>query len=98
MVDRSDPDHERTSVERREYDWTETNPTTAVAETLAAAADCDPLDLDPLYDSVDPDSLDTIVESSRPAADGCGTMVSFPLETRRVTVHGDGEVVVRDRD
>jgi len=53
----------------------------AVMEALAAIRHCEPTDLEPLYDSVDPDALDRVVESSSNGV--------------RVTVHIDGfEVVV----
>lgn len=101
MIDGSDESNGADSLpaERRDqYDWSETSPTRAVVQALAGAANCGPTDMDPLYDYVDPDSLDAIVGRSRTATDGRGMMVSFPVESRQVTVHGDGEVVVRETE
>ena len=53
----------------------------AVAEALATVKHCEPMELEPLYDSVDPDSLDRLVDSGP--------------DSLRVTVAIDGfEVVV----
>ncbi len=83
---------------RHAYDWSETSPTAAVVQTLAAAAGCDVMDLDPLHDYVDPDALETIVDGDRGVAVGRSTSVSFAVGSRQVTVHSDGEVVVRETE
>jgi len=61
-------------------------PSIAVAETLETALDGK---VDPLFDYVDPDALDTFVtEASEPVT------VRFDVEDATVTVHGDGRVLV----
>lgn len=47
----------------REYDWTETSPSVAVVTTVATLENMDPVDLTPLYEYIDPDSLDTLLTS-----------------------------------
>lgn len=79
------------------YDWAETNPTTAVVETLAVAANSEPLDTDPLYEAVDPDALDRLL-SSTDAETPTDLRVSFDYGCFRVEVHGSGEVAVRPAD
>lgn len=77
------------------YDWTSTAPHTAVVETVAAAVNRDPVDLEPLYSRVDPDALDVILG---PTCDPRGEEpigVSFTYAGRDVTVESSGEVVVR---
>jgi hypothetical protein len=62
---------------------------TRLVTTVAAVSDREPHDVQPLYDAVDPDALETLV-----ADDSCLLLVSFHLEGYRVSVHGDGEIVV----
>ncbi len=83
------------TAERREYDWAETTATAAVVETLAAATDSGVTELDPLFEFVDTDALNRIIESSRPHDDGRDTGVSFPVDDHHVTVYADGTVAVR---
>lgn len=80
---------------RAQYDWSERAPSTAVVETLAIALDREPTAFGPLYEFVDPDALDEIVQSDAPAARGTGTTVSFTVAGHDVTVHSSGDVVVR---
>lgn len=78
-------------VVRRQYDWSATSPSRAIPELLAVLTDRQPTALDPLYDAVDPDALDTIVgDGSRSDA----VSVSFTHAGFSVTVRADGEVVV----
>ena len=79
---------------RAEYDWTDTPASTAVVETVAAACDCEPTELDPLYEVVDPDALNAVVSSGDGPVAG-GTTVTFEVADRSVTVHDGGAVVVR---
>ncbi|MCL9813859.1 HalOD1 output domain-containing protein [Natranaeroarchaeum aerophilus] len=54
---------------------------TAVVEALADANDVDPLELDPLYEAVDPDALDSLFSTS----DGS---TGIPHGTVRFTTNG----------
>jgi len=80
---------------RAEYDWTDTPASTAVVETVAVARDCEPTELDPLYEVVDPDALDAVVQSSGNGPVVGGTTVTLEVADRSVTVHDGGAVVVR---
>lgn len=64
-----------------------------VVTAVAQATGVDPLDLDPLYNVVDPDALNRIFDStgtSSPAS----VELSFTMAGCQVVVRGDGEVVV----
>ncbi|MFC7177461.1 HalOD1 output domain-containing protein [Halosegnis marinus] len=91
----TDREHTDTDAVRTRYDWSETTPSAAVAEVLAVAADRDPTETEPLYDSIDPDALDTLVAGGTGADGREPTTVTFESGGFRVTVTGDGEVVVR---
>jgi len=76
---------------RRRYEWSDTSPSVAVAETVALAADSDPTAIDPLFEEIDPGALDAVVRSTGAAE----PTVSFTVSEFTVTVSSDGEVVVR---
>jgi len=60
-----------------------------VADALGEALDADPMAVDPLYHSIDPDALDSLfVGRTDPAA----AELTFVHEGCSVTVRGDGEV------
>ncbi|MFC5277831.1 HalOD1 output domain-containing protein [Halorubrum rubrum] len=61
----------------------------AVVEAVSTVTDTDPMRLDPLYDAVDSDALERLIESG--AAD---TETTFAYEGCRITVSGNGGVVV----
>jgi hypothetical protein len=80
---------------RIRYDWSSTPPSAAVVETVATALDCDPMEMDPLYEYIDPDALDDLVGASDSNPTGRETSISFRFDGHRVTVSGSGEVAVR---
>ena len=65
-------------------------PSDAVIEALSEAEGVSPLDLDPLYDVIDPDAIDRIFERQN---DPRSTVLEFTAGDWRVYV-GDGRVVV----
>lgn len=65
-------------------------PATRVVTAVAAAADTDPVDLPPLYDTLDPEALNTLINSSESGS----VLLTFSYTGYRVTVHGNGEVDV----
>jgi hypothetical protein len=79
---------------RSRYEWSLTDPATAVIESVAAATGRDPVAIGPLHDSVDPDALDALIRNGG-ATDTDTVTVSLCFEGRRVTVHSTGDVVVR---
>lgn len=61
-----------------------------IIDALADATDTDPLELDPLYDVVDPEALDRFLE-----ADPTGeATVQFSYHGHSVAVRSDGAVAV----
>ena len=64
-----------------------------VIEAVADAKGVDPLDLPPLYDSVDPDALDSLFGHDGSSA----AIASLTVEIGdcEVTIRGSGDVVVR---
>lgn len=78
---------------RVQYEWSTSVPATAVVDAVAAAARRDPLEFASLYEFVDPDALNSLVRSS--GLSDSGTTVSFVFEGYKVTLHSDGELLVR---
>lgn len=68
----------------------------AVVDAVATTADCDPLEVEPLYERVNPEALEALFEPRGSAPDRSGT-VSFSLHGRVVTVV-DGELIRVERD
>ena len=62
-----------------------------VIHRVAAAIDRDPLELPPLYDCVDADALDSLVEEMTDGA------VTFTYVGHDVTVRSTGEVLLDER-
>lgn len=71
----------------------ETMPTASerVIRRVSTAADSDPVELPPLYDAIDPDALDALVERM---SDGT---VSFVYAGYEVIVENDGTVDLGER-
>jgi len=75
-------------------DWAETDPTLAVVEAIAVAANREPTDHRPLYDAVDTDALNDIFDGDQSPS----VEVSFTYEGFDVSVAGTGTVTVRPAD
>jgi len=65
-----------------------------VVEKVAAATGADPRELGPLYESVDPTSLDRLFSDASPAADRTDGYVAFTMAGCRVMAHADGTIEV----
>lgn len=66
--------------------------TQRVVEAISEATGTDPLELEPLYDTVDPDCLENLfTETASPGSQTNGR-VSFTASGCRVTVWSDGDV------
>lgn len=61
-------------VERSAEDLTASE---RVVSAVADSTGTDPLSLDPLYEVVDPDALDALIEPSQPRPDRSGPRISF---------------------
>ncbi|WP_224270901.1 HalOD1 output domain-containing protein [Haloprofundus salinisoli] len=68
------------------------NASDAVVMAVADARNADPLELDPLYDTIDPDALDAIFSSSDSAHPS--VELEFDIGGCHVTVRGTGEILV----
>lgn len=66
------------------------SPSEKVIQEVAAKTGTDPLELPPLYETIDPDALDALVESSGES----GLQVEFQYADRHVVVDGTGGVGV----
>lgn len=69
-----------------------------VIEKVSEATDTDPADLEPLFNTVDPDGLNALfsdIQSASPRDDG---HVAFPIAGCQVTIWADGRVEVEEND
>ena len=77
-----------------QYDWSLTEPSAAVVETIAWATNCDHQELNPLYDSIDPDAFDAILAPPTTKNTDMTTSISFTYADYTVTVQSNGTVNV----
>jgi hypothetical protein len=77
-----------------EFDWEETPPSTAVVEVVSRALNVEPTAVEPLYDVVDPDALDRLVDTDAADRSRSATRTEFAYEGLRVTVESVGRVAV----
>lgn len=68
-----------------------------VVHAVARARDVDPLELDPLYDSVDPDALERLFDASSASDSAVQGRIVFGMAGCEVTVRSDGRVDVDAR-
>lgn len=95
MSDAKRPDDDGPGAIRAEFDWSTVPPSTAVVETVAIAADRDPVALEPLYDAIDPDALDALIHSRGARSTDGDATVTFGIDGYQVTIQRAGTVVVR---
>jgi hypothetical protein len=90
------PTH-RTETHNVHYDpGTPVAPSETLVIAIADVDDVDPLELEPLYDTVDPDVVNDFVESGGvPDVDG---HVEFTFEGYDVTVHASGLFEIEPAD
>ena len=75
-----------------QYDIAEGQPITgAVVDAVATADGTDPIELPPLYDSVDPDALDTLFERQR---EGIDLEITFSYAGYGIVVEDGDRVTV----
>lgn len=79
-----------TETYRARYDQQMTSPSMAVVAALSEVTNTDPLDLEPLYNVVDTDVLNALVQG-RGALDE-PIRLSFSVEEYTITVSSNGEI------
>ena len=83
---------EGTTVDR--YDWNNPgSPSTAVIESVGEATGRDPDSLPPLYEAIESDALDQLLEGARDR-DGGRTRVVFDWAGVTLVVESDGSIEV----
>lgn len=79
-----------------EHDWT--GPDTlgeTVITSVAAVTKADPLELEPLYEIVDPDALEQLFTRRGSASRAAGDRIELTYGGCDVTVYRDGHIVIR---
>ena len=77
---------------RTQFDQVKTPASMAVIATLAEVIDTDPVALNPLYSTVDPEALDAL-SRVRNETDG-DTHTTFTDEGHEISVHSDGVITI----
>lgn len=82
-------------VETEYRDFLKESPAELIIYTVARAEGIDPLDLRPLYDAIDPDTIDSIFDRpERPRENA--VVLRFHFENSLVFVHSDGTIKICD--
>ncbi|MXV62942.1 hypothetical protein GS429_12860 [Natronorubrum sp. JWXQ-INN-674] len=68
----------------------------AVVTAVAALVGAKPIELEPLYDAVDPDALDSLVDHARRVDDAGTHELRFTYEGFDIGVQSDGQVRIQD--
>lgn len=79
-------------VHRAFYDAGTVRPSTVIIVVVSAVEDADPLDIEPIYSSVDLDALDMLLDTH--ARSDETTLVRFSVQGRDVTVSSQGAICV----
>lgn len=93
-LDDDDPVAEDDGRIRAECDWSSQSPSMAVIETVAIAANAEPTTIEPLYDSVDLDALDALVQLNGRDSKKSDVTVTFTHGGHEVHVRSEGVVIV----
>lgn len=88
--------HQESATVRTQFDQEKTQASMAVITTLAEVMDADPVELDQLHATVDPDALDALVRV-RNRSDG-DVHVTFTHEGHAITVSSYGVVTISQGD
>jgi hypothetical protein len=93
-ADRTPGDHHRDPLFRSTYRDDE-SPSNAVVSAISTVTGVDPLELPHIYDSIDPDALDAIMESPVVVGHHDTVDVRFRYADHDVSVRTDGTITVR---
>lgn len=83
-----------TDTYRAEFDSAEIEPSMAVVEVVVSVSDAGPLQLDPLYEVVDPELIDQFCTRTTRDSQAGDRMISFPYHDYSVTVESRGVIEV----
>lgn len=83
-------DQETDGQYRAAFDVPTVPPSLALASAIAGAMDADPTDIDPLYESLDPDALNALVGEPRPTGDPIE--ITLYVENFEVTISNTGSI------
>lgn len=92
-------EHDETAgVYRARHDWNGDEPLgMVIVGAVAAVAETDPLEIEPLRASIDPDALDDLFAPRSHGSDRDEGEVAFSVADHRVTVSATGEVEIHSR-
>jgi len=76
------------------FDWDVVAPSTAVLETVAFAVERDPMELDALYDAIDFDAFDALIDPAHSSRQRSELSIAFNYYDHSITAYSDGDVVV----
>lgn len=80
-----------------QYDWsTPESVSLTVIKAIAAVTGKKPVEVTPLYTCLDPEALDALFKPTREAPRATG-QVSFTLDGQKVTIRGDGGILVNSK-
>lgn len=72
-------------------------PTSAIVSAIETVTDTPPLEMDPLYESIEVDALERLFDhAATSAATPASIGLEFAVEGRDVVVSGEGQVLVYD--
>ncbi|WP_408956736.1 HalOD1 output domain-containing protein [Natrinema sp. 74] len=78
------------------FDPATERPSEAVVTAVAAVFEAEPDDLSALYDTLDPDALDSLVDHAQRAGSAGIHRIWFTYEGFDIGVRSDGQVRIRD--
>lgn len=80
-----------------QYDGLTTSPSTTVIDATARVTNDGPPTFEPLYENVDPDARDTLVQASITGPMSGEATVSVSVANRQGTVHCSGAISIRTK-
>lgn len=83
---------EETGAYSLKYDWSDVSPSTAIMEAVSALKGSDPVDLDPLHRTADPDAIDELLAGDNP--ENGPFEISFQYASIRVSARRDGTITL----
>lgn len=83
-----------TNTYRTAYDFASVDPSVAVIDVLETITERESTALPPLYEAVDPEALEAVLESAQRTPHPDQSSVSFRYQEFAITVFGDGALEV----